>query len=93
MSGVAWLPRQGRCHWCGLLNGLVPSDRLEETFTKPIGVSFVGHLYAGDFSERCVDFNIATTAKPRGYWLDRAQKTSREDVKNRNYRRRCNDTS
>ena len=23
MRGVVWLPRQGRCRWCGLLNGFV----------------------------------------------------------------------
>ena len=43
-------------------------------------------------TEAVKDLNIAITSRPRDYWLDRAQKTSREDVKNRNYRR-CNDTS
>ena len=56
MSGVAWLPRQGGCRWCGLINGLVSSDRLEESFTKPNGVSFVGHLDGWDFSKKSGDF-------------------------------------
>ena len=56
MMGRAWLPRQGRCSWCGLLNGLVPSGRLEETFAKPMVVSFVGHLDGRDFSKKRGDF-------------------------------------
>ena len=56
MRGVVWLPRQGGCRWCGLLNGLGPSGWLEETFTKPMVVSFVGHLDGRDFRKKSGDF-------------------------------------